>query len=156
MCVRDPASGFRIAPHWPYIGKRTMASQFFDMTSLANFCDVLFLLSSSVIVNIMTGSGVMKNFFYKGLTGNAETRKNPIWVLPNIWRLGRVSDTKFSMNASNKVLLNAIKCQDDSFYRFLVIKGKPTRDGGQNYPYFPPLPRLGLKEWYSLEQHRAT
>ena len=44
------------------------------------------------------------------------------------------------MNVSNKLLLNASKCQGYSFYRFLIIKGKPT--GGSKITPLPP-PRLG-------------
>ena len=54
-------------------------------------------------------------------------------------RLGRVRDTKFGTNISNKMLLNAAKCLGYSFYRFWVIKGKPT---GWVTP-----PRLGLKSF---------
>ena len=36
-------------------------------------------------------------------------------------------DTKFGTNVSNRMLLNAAKFQGYSFYRFGVIKGKPTR-----------------------------
>ena len=65
-------------------------------------------------------------FVYKGLTRNLEIGNTPVWVLPNIWRLGRVRDTKFGMNVSNKKSLNAATCQDYSFYRFWIIEGKPT------------------------------
>ena len=34
-------------------------------------------------------------FVYKGLTSNLEVRNNFVWVLSNIWRLGRIRDTKF-------------------------------------------------------------
>ena len=56
-------------------------------------------------------------------------------VLPNTWRLRRVKDTKFGTDASNEMLLNAAKCQDYSFYRFWVLKGRPKR--GDSLP--PPL-----------------
>ena len=82
----------------------------------------------------------MTIFFYKRLTRNPEIENNPVWVLPNIWRLGRVMDTKFGTNVSNRMLLNAAKFQSCSFYFFWVIKGKPT--GGQKS--LPPPPRLGL------------
>ena len=87
-------------------------------------------------VNIITGSGVMTIFFYKRLTRNPEIGNTTIWVLPNIWRLGRITDTKFSMNVSNEMLLNAAKCQGYSFYRSWVPtgEGKITPQG------------LGLKE----------
>ena len=49
-------------------------------------------------VNIITGSGIITIFFYKGLTRNPEIGNTPVWVLPNIWRLGQVMDTKFGMS----------------------------------------------------------
>ena len=58
--------------------------------------------------------------------------------MPNIWRLGRVGNTRFGRNFSNWMLLNAAKCQVYSFYHFWVIKGKPTGRAKS--------PRLGLRE----------
>ena len=55
-----------------------MASQFFDMTSsFIPFEGVLLLLSNLVTglkfhVNVITGSGDMTIFFFKGLTRNPE------------------------------------------------------------------------------------
>ena len=69
-------------------------------------------------VNIITGSGVMTISFYKRLTRDPEIGNTPVWVLPNIWRLGRVRNTKFGTNLSNKMLLNAGICQGYSFYLF--------------------------------------
>ena len=110
---------------------------------------------SKFYVNIVTGSGIMTIFFYMGLTRNIEIGNTPIWVLPIIWRLGRVMDTEFGTNLSNKMLLNAAKFQGYDFYRFWVIKGKPT--GGVKLPTPPPspppthththTPRLGLKSY---------
>ena len=77
-------------------------------------------------VNIITGSGIMTIFFYKGLTGNPEIGKSPASVLPNIWRLVRVMGTKFGANVSNRMLLNAAKFQGYSFYCSWFVKGKPT------------------------------
>ena len=88
-------------------------------------------------VNIITSSGIMTIFFYKGLTRNPEIGNTPIWVLPNIWRLGRVMDTTFGTNVSNRMLLNAAEFQGYSFYRFWIIKGKPT---GKITPPVPPPP----------------
>ena len=87
---------------------------------------VKFSYWSKFHVNISTGSGIMTILFYKGLIRNPEIGNTPVWVLPNIWRLGRVMDTKFGTNVSNRMLLNAAKFQGYSFYRFWVIKGKPT------------------------------
>ena len=44
------------------------------------------------------------------------------------------------------MLLNAAKFQGYSFYRFWVIKGKPTGVGGVKLPPPPPQPRLGLSQ----------
>ena len=115
-----------------------MTSQFFEMTSLLIvfwrcFVSLIkFSYWSKFHVNIITGSGVVTIFFYKGLTRNPEIGNNPVWVLPSIWRLGQVRDTKFGKNVSNKMLLNAAKHQGYSFYRFCVIKVKPT--GGKITP----------------------
>ena len=67
----------------------------------------------------------MTIIFYKGLTRN---QNYPSWVFPNIWTQGQVRDTRFGMNFSNKILLNAAKWQGYSFYRFWIIKGKPTKE----------------------------
>ena len=75
----------------------------------------------------------MTIFVYKGMTRNPEIKNTPVWVLPNIYRLSRVSDTKFGTNVSSEKLLNARKCQGYSFYRFWVILGTPARGvGGKN------------------------
>ena len=87
---------------------------------------IMFSYCSQFHVNIITGSGVVTILFYKGLTRNLEMGNTPVWVLPNIWTLGQVRDTKFVTNVSNKILIKATKCQSYSFYRFWVIKGKPT------------------------------
>ena len=96
---------------------------------------VKFSYWSKFYVNIITGSGIITIFFYKGLTRNPEIGNTPVWVLPNIWRLGRVMDTKFGTNVSNRMLLNAAKFQGYSFYRFWVIKGKPTGGGSKILPH---------------------
>ena len=106
---------------------------------------VKFSYSPKFPVNIIASSEVMTIFFYKGLTRNPEIRNTRAWVLPNIWRLRQVKDTKFGTNVSNKMLLNAAKCQGCSFYHFGVIKGNPKRRrrvrgwGGGSYTH-----RLGL------------
>ena len=67
-------------------------------------------------VNIITGSGVVTIFLYRGLTRNPEIGNIPIWVLPNIRRLGQVRATKFDTNVSNAMLLNAAEYQGYNFY----------------------------------------
>ena len=88
--------------------------------------------------NTTTGSGVMIIFVYKGFTRNPEIGNTLVWVLSNIWRLRRARETKFDTNISNKKLLNASKFQGYSFYRFWVIKAKPT--GGRIITTTTPLP----------------
>ena len=103
---------------------------------------IIVIYWSKFHVSIVTGSRCMTIFLYKGLTRNLEIRNTPIWVLPNIWRLGGVRDTKFGMTVSNEMLLNVAKWQGCIFYRFWIIKVKPT--GGNPCPSHPP--RLALKE----------
>ena len=95
---------------------------------------VKFSYWSKFHVNIITGSEIMTIFFYKGLNRNPEIGNTPVWVLANIWRLGRVIDTKFGTNVSNRMLLNPAKFQGYSFYRFWVIRGKPT-GGLKRHPH---------------------
>ena len=98
---------------------------------------VKFSCWSKFHVNIITDSGIMTIFIYKGLTRNLEIGNTPVWVLPNIWRLAQVVDTAFGTNVSDRMLLNAVKFQGYIFYCFWVIKGKPT-GGGSKVP--SPLP----------------
>ena len=54
-------------------------------------------------------------FFAKIFVYWIEIRNTPIYILPNIWILGKIN---VGMNVSKKLLLNAAKCQEYSFYRF--------------------------------------
>ena len=96
----------------------------------SNFLDILYLLSSLVTgPSFMSISSLVLELLQFSLIRDwSEIRKLdiPVWVLPTIWRLGRVMDTKFGTNVSIRMLLNAGKFQVYSFYRFWVIKGKPT------------------------------
>ena len=103
---------------------------------------VKFSYLSKFHVNIISGSGITTIFFYKGLTRNLQIRNTPAWVLPNIWRLGQVMDTKVDTNVSSRMLLNATKFQGYSFYHFWVIKKNPT--AGVKFAPPPLPPRLGL------------
>ena len=105
---------------------------------------VKFNYLSKFHVNIITGSAVMTISFYKELTRNPEIGNTPVWILLNIWRLCWVKNTKFGTNVSDKILLNAAKCQGCSFYRFWVIKGKPA----QGIKLLPPPPiQIRVKEY---------
>ena len=108
---------------------------------------VIFSYWSKFYVNIITGSGILTIFFYKGLTRIPEIGITPVWGLPNICRLGRAMDTKFGAIVCNRMLLNATKFQGYSFYCFGVIKGKPTGGGGGKYP----PPQIRVKKQASLQ-----
>ena len=110
-----------------------MTSQFSVMTSSIFFDVALFFVS-----NLVTGPSLISlslvlelwKLTFVSLNRNLETKNIPVWVFPNIWRLGQVRDTKYGTYVSTKMLLNAEKCQGYSFYCFWVIKGKPTGQGG--------------------------
>ena len=91
-----------------------------------------------------SGSRVLTIFFYKG-SRNPEIGNTPVWVFPNIWRLGWVRDTNFVANVSSKMLGNAAKCNGYSFYRFRVITRKPT-----GAVKLSPTPRLGLRSPWTI------
>ena len=129
-----------------------MKSQFTDMTSSSNFFDVvLFLLlslatgPSFVSISPLVLEWIDHDNITNELTKNLEIRNTPIWVLLNIWGLGGVRDTKFGINVSNEMLLNAAKCQGCSIYCFCIIKRKPTEESKSPPPPLPP-PRLGLTD----------
>ena len=90
----------------------------------------------------------MTIFFYKGLTRNPEIGNTPVWVLPNIWRLGQVRDTTFGTNISNEMLLNAVKYQGYNFYRFWVINVKLIEWVGEGGVKLPPT-QIRVKIWVS-------
>ena len=115
-----------------------MTSQFVDMTLSSIFFEVdVFLLS-----NLVTGPRFMSMSwlvlelwqfsFIRWLTRNPEIGNTPVWGAHNIWRMGRVRDTKFDRNVSNKKLLITAKCKGYSFHRFWVINGKLTE--GYSHP----------------------
>ena len=125
-----PESGSQIAPTWPQIGKITIMSQFSDMTSSSKFFDVVLFLLWSLVTGLSfmsIPSLVVELWQFSFIRDwNTEIENIPLWVLPNIWRLGQVGDSKFGTKVSNKILLNAAKCQGCSFHVFWVIKGKRT------------------------------
>ena len=96
-------------------------------------------------VNIITGFRVQKRFDWK--SGNR--KYTPVWVF--LWW---VRDTKFAMNVSNEMLGNAVKCQACSFYRFWVIKGKPTRGG--EVKISPTQIRAKFYKWSAAFQSLCT
>ena len=127
-----PHSGFRIVSNWPKIWKITMTSQLVNMKPSSIFLVVVSSLLSSLVTgpSFMSRSSryhrIMTIFFYRILTRNPEIGNTPVWVLPNIWRLGRIRDTKFGTNMFNEMLLNATKYPGYNFCLFRVITPSPT------------------------------
>ena len=78
----------------------------------------------------------MTIFFYTELTRNSEKRSNPVRVFLNIWRLRQVRDITLGTTASNKMLLNAAKCQGNSFYL------RENQQGGERVKLLPSPPIL--------------
>ena len=105
-----PESGLRTAPNLQKNPKKDNDVKVFWHDVNVNLfwrCSVSlvkFSYWSNFHINIITGSGI---FFYKGLTRNPEIGNTPVWVLPNIWRLGQVMNAKLATNVSNRMLLNA-------------------------------------------------
>ena len=129
LCVRNLVSG--LLQNGTEFEKGQWSHNFWSWRQIQLFLScfvflVKFSYWSKFHVIIITASGIMTIFFYKGLTRNPEIGNNPAWVLPNIWGLTLFIDTKFDTNVSNRMLLNAAKFQGYSFYCFWVIKGKPT------------------------------
>ena len=113
LYIQNPASGLLQIGHKMEDNDVTICGH--DVIMKLFWCCVVspvkFSFWSKFHGSIITGSGVMAIFFYKGLTRNPEIKNTFVWVLPNIYRLGQVRDTKFGMNIFNQMLLNAAKYQ---------------------------------------------
>ena len=139
-----PETRLRIAPNWPRIEKVTMTPHFSEIISLSIFfwcCFVSFVkfrYGSKFHVIVISGSRIMTIFFYKGLTRNPEIRNTPVWVFHNIWRLGRVMDTKICTNVCNRTLLNAAKCQSYCLNAVFELLRENQLGGWRSKPPSPP------------------
>ena len=95
-----------IESNWPQIGEidNDVTICWHDIMVKSFWCSfgLFFKISywSKFHVNI-TGSGFMKKKIHKGLRRNREIRNTPVCVLPNIWRLGHVRNTKFGTNCTS-------------------------------------------------------
>ena len=125
---------------WHHNFSRWRHRQFFW---LYFFSIVRFSYWSNIHVNTITSSGIMKISSYKGLTRNVDIGNTPIWVLPNIWRLEQVMDTKFGTNVSNRMLLNS---RVTAFTVFELLRENQLGGGGKITPPLPVPPRLGLRK----------
>ena len=78
----------------------------------------------------------MTIYFYKRLTRNSEIGNTVVWVLPNIYRIGHVKDTKSGIDVFDKMLLNAAKCE--GYTIFELLKGNQQGVYGKNTPIPDP------------------
>ena len=106
--------------------EKGLTSQFSNITSLSivfRYCYsslVKFSYWSKFHCNIMTGSGVMTIFIYRDWP---EIRNTPVWILPNIWRLGQ-------LGIPNLAWMSLVKyCWKLQNIRVCRIKGDLTRKG---------------------------
>ena len=98
-------------------------------------------------VNIITGSGIITIYFYKELTRNPEIRNTPVWLLSNIWRLGRVWNTKFGMDLS--LIKFYLMLQNARVTAFIV--SELLREKQQGGLKLPP-PRLWLRKYLKTDR----
>ena len=114
----DHASGIRLPDGWNFavnwkkgngvtICRHNIIVKFIWRLHVSH---VKFSYWSKFHVNIMNGSGVTTISHYKGLTRNPKIGNTTSWILPNTCGLGKVRDTKFGTDISNKKLLNTAKC----------------------------------------------
>ena len=97
-------------------------------------------------VNIVTGSGVITIFYYKGFTRNLEIGNTSVWVLPSIWKLGQVRNTKFGTKSLIKYYRMLQNAKVTAFTVSELLRQKPKR--GIRLPSAESgWPRLGLKNW---------
>ena len=102
---------------------------------IVKFFDVTLFFSSSLVIGpsfMSISSLVLELWQFSFVRDWPEIRRLEIpspefFPISGDWGGRRgVRDTRFGKNVSNKMLLNAAKCQGYSFYRFWVIKRKPT------------------------------
>ena len=138
--VGNPAS--RLLQIVRKLKKMVMTSQLPDMISSSFFWHffislVKFSYWYKFHVSMITGSGVMTIYFYKGLTRNPEIGNTPVWVLHNIWRLKRVWNTKFWTSLIRLYWM----LQNDKVVPFIVSElFKKTNRGGWGIKLPPPSP----------------
>ena len=85
------------------------------------------LLNLSYSSNMIFGPVVMTIFVYKVLTRNPKIGNTPVWVLPNISRLGKLRMPNYARISRMK---SYWMLQNLSFYIFWFIKGKNRGWGG--------------------------
>ena len=131
LCVRNPTYRMLQIGHKLENGND---ATIFQNEVIVEFCDVVLFLLSSLVTSpsFMSISSLVQELWamYPWLKRNLEIGNTSVWVLSNIWRLGRVRNTKFGTNVSNKMLLNAAKCQGYSFF-FVSELLRENKQGGR-------------------------
>ena len=84
-----------------------MTSYFSDMTSWSNFFDVVWFSCQASLVTGPSFMSLSSLVLVLWQFWNSKIGNTPVWVFPNIWTLGQIRNTKFGINVSNKMLLNA-------------------------------------------------
>ena len=120
-----------------------MTSQFAKMTSSSIFFDVVLCFLSSLdgasFKSISSLVLELRQFtFIRDGQKIQKSKKKKILVLPNIWRLEQVRDTKFGTDIFNEMLLNAAKCQGSTFTVSEVLRENQQGREGVKLPPFPP------------------
>ena len=90
-----PEYSFWIAPNQLQIEKLKMVSYFTDLESLSNIPIFRYRYWSTLHVSMITGSGIMTIFIYKGF--DKKLSRLPSEFCYIIRRLEQVRDTKFRM-----------------------------------------------------------
>ena len=108
----------------------------FQKWSHRHFFDVVLFPLSSLVTGssfMSISSLVLELWHFSFMTRNPKIGNTSVCVLPNIWGVVQLRNTKFGPNVSNKKLQNDNdpKCHYN-IYRFWVIKGKPIT--GVKYP----------------------
>ena len=142
-----PESGLRIAPNWPKIQKMTMTSQFFDMTSMSNFFDVVLLLLSSLVTGpgfMSTSSLVLELWQFSLIRNWPEIRKSEI--PPS--EFFRISGDWGELWIPNLQRMSLVECywilENYRVTAFTVIVLLRKNELGGGVKLTPP-PRLGLR-----------
>ena len=150
LCIWNPPSGLLQIDQKSK--KMTMPSYFFDMTSAYKYFDVILFLKSSLVIapSFMSISSLVLELWQFSFKRDCpEIRKLgiPPSELPNIWRLGRVMNTKFGM-IEDRIIKCYWTLQNFKITVFTVFdllrENQLSVWGGGGGGIPPPPPRLGL------------
>ena len=132
-----PESGLRTAPNRPKIQKITMTSHFSDMTLSSNVLEVVLFLLSSLVTGpsfMSISSLVLELWQFYFIRDWPEIRKSKI-PPTGFWLISRDGVKLWMPNYGRMFLIEYYwmlqHARGYRFYRFWVIKGKPTWGEGK-------------------------